>query len=277
MDVSRSCYVYDFCAQPLRKRDDWTQNAKNQSGAKDWYSLKKKIIAYINGNLECEVTFEKHYTSSRNHPWYGCGTCGWWKGQASFGPCNSPKVQLKFTISSSRLPPSFPPQSHHFSPSHNLSQAALLPLKYLTEHSHHLPSKAKEKWVELSLDVAQQSCSLRWRKTENISSWACGLSSSSKCHLFCSNSWIKISQITNITSFSWLFTEMSLRNQNHQALTFNPLLFYSSHNVFRLPETQIWLSRPCYHPFWVSMLRGIDPEEDCDLQYEHILLRSWCK
>lgn len=115
------------------------------------------------------MTFEKHYISSRNHPRYGCGTCGWWKGRASFGPCNSPKVQLKFTISSSRLPPAFSPQSHHFSPSYNLSQAALSPLKYLTEHSHHLPSKVKKKLVELSLDVAQRSCSPRWRKTENIS------------------------------------------------------------------------------------------------------------
>lgn len=58
-----------------------------------------------------------------------------------------PKVQLKF--SSSHLPPSFFPPSFHFSPSHNLSQAALSLLKYLTEHSRHLPSKGRIKRAEL--------------------------------------------------------------------------------------------------------------------------------
>lgn len=41
--------------------------------------------------------------------------------QVSSGPCNSPKVQLKFTISSRRLAPSLLLRSLHFYPSHNPS------------------------------------------------------------------------------------------------------------------------------------------------------------
>lgn len=64
-------------------------------------------------------------------------------------------------------------------------------------------------------------------------------------------------------SYKWL------RNQNHQALILPPLPF------FAIPTTLIQLSRFCYH--LVKAYRHIEPEDDNDLQYDHILLKSWYK
>lgn len=149
--------------------------------------------------LECEVTFEKHDISGKIIHDMLVVDVGGERDKAALAQ-SSAKVHHQQQS----------PSSLHFCLSHNLSQAALSLLKYLTEHCHHLPWKAQKKRAELSLDVTQQSCSLRWRKTKQyflISSWACGLSSIWKCHLFCSINWtglpekLQVAQKSETSSF----------------------------------------------------------------------------
>lgn len=122
------------------------------------------------------------------------------------------KVQLQFTISYSHLVPS-PSFASIIStitpsppPSHNPSKTALSVLKYLTEHRHHLPSKAKRKRKKKHLRSLDTFCMSHSKvvfwggERENIvfpSELVHYLAAQNAIWktLFCSNNWIKMSQI----------------------------------------------------------------------------------
>lgn len=76
----------------------------------------------------------------------GVGSGGTAKGkQVDSGQRDPSRVQLEFTISGCRLAPlSFPAITPFLPVTSPLSQAAVLLMKYLMEHSHHLPSKVQK-------------------------------------------------------------------------------------------------------------------------------------